>query len=69
MMHCWHATPLQHGVVGHLDVYCCWCEKEECLTAIPPPGHGPYAPDDEYFPDESGECLARKPPHGTGSGS
>lgn len=62
--HCWHENDMQHSVGGglHIDIHCCWCNKQICHTMRPyrDPHHGTYTSDciDPNFPTD--ECEARK---------
>lgn len=46
--HCFcMSAGIQHAMMNHKDVQCCWCGKSECrsLREKPVPGHGPYRQD------------------------
>lgn len=43
--HCFCVSnPMQHSVMNHRDVLCCWCREPKCITTSREPvsGHGPY---------------------------
>lgn len=44
--HCWcQRASIQHAMMYHVDVKCCWCGEETCkkLHAVSVPAHGPHA--------------------------
>lgn len=30
--HCCHRSPMQHAMMHHRDVYCCWCGLNFCIN-------------------------------------
>lgn len=45
LKHCWHGSSIQHAMMNHRDLYCCFCNKHLCVlyNEEPDPNHGPHS--------------------------
>ena len=57
--HCWHSSQIQHAMVNHHDVTCCFCGTVSCIDGTRIKGHGSHANPGSYFDFPVEKCKER----------